>query len=84
MANPNIQLGSVDFDSIKQSIIDHLKTQDTLKDYDYEGSAAQVLLDILSYNTLYYAYYANMIASEMFIQQKYMQQTMMVKQHYHW
>ena len=63
----DIQLGNLDFESIKQSIIDHLRTQDTLKDYDYSGSAAQVLLDILAYNTLYYGYYANMIASEMFL-----------------
>ena len=63
----DIQLGSLDFESIKQSIINHLKEQDTLKDYDYSGSAAQVLLDILAYNTLYYGYYANMIASEMFL-----------------
>lgn len=65
--NVDIQLGSLDFESIKQSIIDYLKTQDVLKDYDYAGSASQVLLDILAYNTLYYGYYANMIASEMFL-----------------
>ena len=63
----DIQLGNLDFESIKQSIINHLDLQDTLKDYDYSGSAAQVLLDILAYNTLYYGYYANMIASEMFL-----------------
>ena len=63
----DIQLGNLDFESIKQSIINHLDIQDTLKDYDYSGSAAQVLLDILAYNTLYYGYYANMIASEMFL-----------------
>ena len=68
MANKlDVQLGSLEFNDIKQSIINHLETQDTLKDYDYTGSAAQVLLDILAYNTLYYAYYANMIASEMFL-----------------
>ena len=67
MSNVDIQLGSLDFEGIKSSIIDHLKTQDTLKDYDYSGSATQVLLDILAYNTLYYGYYANMIASEMFL-----------------
>ena len=68
MANKlDVQLGSLDFDDIKQSIINHLNTQDTLKDYDYSGSAAQALLDILAYNTLYYGYYSNMIASEMFL-----------------
>lgn len=68
MARPdNIQIGSLDFDSIKSSIIDHLKTQDTLKDYDYTGSVAQVLLDVLAYNTLYYGFYTNMVANEMFL-----------------
>lgn len=67
MSNVNIQLGNLDFNSIKSSIIDHLKTQNDIKDYEYEGSAAQVLLDMLAYNTLYYGYYANMIASEMFL-----------------
>ena len=67
MTTPNINMGSLDFDSIKNSIIDHLKTQDTLKDFDYEGSAIQVLLDVLAYNTMYYGHYSNMIASEMFL-----------------
>ena len=67
MSNVNIQLGSLDFESIKSNIIDHLKTQNDIKDYEYTGSAAQVLLDMLAYNTLYYGYYANMTASEMFL-----------------
>ena len=67
MALNKIQLGSLDFDSIKNSIIDHLKSQDVLKDYDYSGSVAQVLLDILAYNTLYYGFYTNMVANEMFL-----------------
>ena len=66
-SNLDLQLGSLEFDSIKSSIIEHLKKQDVLKDYDYQGSAAQVLLDILAYNTMYYGHYANMIASEMFL-----------------
>ena len=64
---PNFQLGSLEYQDIKDSITTHLKSQSTLKDYDYSGSVAQVLLDILAYNTLYYGYYANMIASEMFL-----------------
>ena len=65
--NINVQLGSLDFNGIKNSIIGHLKKQKTLKDYDYDGSAIQVLLDVLAYNTLYYGFYSNMIASEMFL-----------------
>jgi hypothetical protein len=64
---PNIQLGGLNFGSVKSSLIDYLKTQDTLKDYDYAGSAMQVLLDVLAYNTMYYGHYSNMIANEMFL-----------------
>ena len=67
MSNPNIQVGNLDFESIKTSIKDFLKTQTTIKDYDFEGSAVNVILDILAYNTLYYGYYVNMIANEMFL-----------------
>ena len=67
MAQPNTNLGSLDFNSVKGSIIDFLRTQDTLKDFDYSGSAVQVLIDVLAYNTMYYAHYSNMVASEMFL-----------------
>ena len=68
MAAPSkIQLGNLDYESIKTSLMEFLKEQDTLKDYDYSGSAIQVLLDILTYNTLYYGYYSNMVANEMFL-----------------
>jgi len=68
MAPPNnIQLGSLEFDEIKASIISYLQEQDILKDYDYAGSAIQTLVDVLAYNTLYYGHYANMVANEMFL-----------------
>jgi len=67
MAKSNIQLGSLDYDTIKNDIKNYLKDQSTLQDYDYEGSAINVILDILAYNTLYYGYYSNMVANEMFL-----------------
>ena len=63
----NPMLGNLNFDAIKTSIKEHLKQQDTFLDYDFEGSALNTILDVLAYNTMYYAYYANMIASEMFL-----------------
>ena len=63
----NPMLGNLNFDAIKDSIKEHLKQQDTFLDYDFEGSALNTILDVLAYNTMYYAYYANMIASEMFL-----------------
>tara|TARA_Y100001938_G_scaffold149414_1_gene236121 strand:- start:614 stop:2428 length:1815 start_codon:yes stop_codon:yes gene_type:complete len=68
MAAPNnIQLGSLEFDEIKASLISYLQEQDTLKDYDYSGSAMQTLLEVLAYNTMYYGHYSNMVANEMFL-----------------
>lgn len=67
MANPQLNIGSLDFDQIKQSLKSYLSTQSTFKDYDFEGSALSTLLDVLSYNTMYYAFYSNMIANEMFL-----------------
>jgi hypothetical protein len=66
-ANSNIQITDLDFSTIKNNLKTYLKSQDTLKDYDYDGSALSVLLDVLAYNTQYNAYYLNMVANEMFL-----------------
>lgn len=66
-ANSRIQLTDLDFNGIKDNLKTFLKSQDTLKDYNYEGSALSVLLDVLAYNTQYNAYYLNMVANEMFL-----------------
>ena len=60
-------LTSLDFDGIKESLKDYLKSLPTFTDYDFEGSALSHLLDILAYNTHYQAFYANMVANEMFL-----------------
>tara|TARA_R100001015_G_C4635230_1_gene204136 strand:- start:8542 stop:10266 length:1725 start_codon:yes stop_codon:yes gene_type:complete len=64
---PFIQIGNLEFEEIKSSLIDYLKTQEIIKDYEFEGSAIQVLLDILAYNTMYQAFYMNMVANESFL-----------------
>jgi hypothetical protein len=69
MANANsiTNLIDLDFDSIKTNLKNFLKGQDVLKDYNYDGSALSVLLDVLAYNTQYNAYYLNMVANETFL-----------------
>ena len=57
----------LDFNLIKDNLKKYLQSQDVLKDYNYEGSALSVLLDILAYNTQYNSYYLNMVANEMFL-----------------
>jgi hypothetical protein len=66
-ANSNFQMTELDFNNIKTSLKTYLQSQDTLKDYNYEGSALSTLLDVLAYNTQYNAYYLNMVANEMFM-----------------
>ena len=66
-ANSNIQLTDLDFNNIKSNFKTFLQSQNVLQDYNYDGSALSVLLDVLAYNTQYNAYYLNMVANEMFL-----------------
>ena len=66
-ANSNIQMTDLDFSAIKNNLKTFLQSQDVLKDYNYDGSALNILLDVLAYNTQYNAYYLNMVANEMFL-----------------
>lgn len=60
-------LGGLEFTEIKQSLNNYLKTQEIFSGYNFEGSAIQTVIDMLAYNTFYYAYYANMINAEAFL-----------------
>lgn len=66
-ANTNLRISEVDFDSIKANLKTFLRNQSEFSDYDFEGSAMNILLDVLAYNTHYMAYYLNMTANEMFL-----------------
>ena len=65
--NTNLNIASIDFDEIKLSLKEFLRSQETLKDYDFDGSVLNTIMDILAYNTHYSAFYANMVANEMFL-----------------
>lgn len=67
MANNSINLVDLDFNSLKTSLISYLKNQDQFKDYDFEGSNLNVLIDLLSYNTFKNTFFLNMIAAEAFL-----------------
>jgi hypothetical protein len=57
----------LDFFEVKKNLKEYLSTQDRFKDYDFEGSNINVLLDVLAYNTVYNNIYSNMAFSEMFL-----------------
>jgi hypothetical protein len=67
MANNPVNIGSIDFNDIKTSLTNYLKTQDNIKDFNFQGSIIQTIINLLSYNTYYYAFYSNMLANEMFL-----------------
>lgn len=60
-------ISDLEFETIKTNLKAFLQTQSTFLDYNFEGSALSVLLNLLAYNTYYNAYYMNMVANELFI-----------------
>tara|TARA_S200002703_G_scaffold31538_2_gene27613 strand:- start:215 stop:2365 length:2151 start_codon:yes stop_codon:yes gene_type:complete len=58
---------NLDFNQIKQTIKDYLKSNSNFTDYDFEGSNMSTIIDVLAYNTYTTSYNANMIANEVFL-----------------
>ena len=63
---PN-NLTALDFEDIKSSIKTYLRTRTEFSDYDFEGASLSYLIDLLSYNSYYSAFMANMSMNEAFI-----------------
>jgi len=63
----NINITDLDFDQVEASLREYLQGQDTLKDYDFQGSTLSILTDLLAYSAHTSAFNANMVASEMFL-----------------
>lgn len=63
----SIPLATPDFDAIKTALKTYLKGQDKFTDYDFEGSVMATLLDLLSYNTHFQAFYLNLVGNEAFL-----------------
>ena len=60
-------VSNIDFFEIKSEFLNFLRNQDRYKDYNFDGSNMNVLLDVLAYNTYYNQFYNNMALSEMFL-----------------
>lgn len=65
--NNSFNIVGLDFNAVKSSLKTYLSAQDTLKDYNFDGSVLNTVLDVLAYNTHYQSFYANMVANEMFL-----------------
>ncbi len=64
---PLLNFTSLDFDQIKTSIKDYLRSNSNFTDYDFEGSNLSSIIDVLAYNTYITSYNANMVSNEVFI-----------------
>jgi hypothetical protein len=62
-----VNFTDLDFDQIRISIKDYLRSNSNFTDYDFEGSNLSILIDILAYNTYLSSYNANMVSNEVFI-----------------
>ena len=61
------KFSNLDFDQIKTSIKDYLRSNTNFSDFDFEGSNFSVLIDTLAYNTYITAFNSNLIANESFL-----------------
>jgi len=64
---PFTKFTNLDFDQIKTSIKDYLRSNSSFTDFDFEGSNFAVLIDTLAYNTYITAFNSNMIVNESFL-----------------
>lgn len=62
-----LSLVNLDFDSIKTDIKNYLSSQSEFSDYDFEGSALNILIETLAYSTHQNAMLAHMMANESFL-----------------
>ena len=53
----NLKIDALDFQGIKTNFKSYLQAQDQFRDYNFEGSGLNVLLDLLAYgHELHYAH----------------------------
>jgi len=64
---PITKFTNLDFDQIKTSIKDYLRSNSKFTDFDFEGSNFSVLIDTLAYNTYITAFNSNMVVNESFL-----------------
>ena len=64
---PYNNYANLDFDQIKTSIKDYLRSNTSFSGFDFDGSNFSVLIDTLAYNTYINAFNSNMIVNESFL-----------------
>lgn len=65
--NNRFKVSDLDFNQIRENLKTYMRGQSQFSDYDFDGSALSVLIDVLAYNTHYNALYTNLAVNEMFL-----------------
>ena len=63
----NLEITNYSPEVLKTDLVKFLKSNPDFKDFDYEGSTINTIIDLLVRNTYYIAYAGNMIATESFL-----------------
>ena len=58
---------SLDFQELNEKFQEYLQSQSKFSDYNVRGSNLSILMELLASNTQHLAWYANMVANEMFL-----------------
>jgi len=66
-ANNSIDLVSLDFFTIENSLRNYLRDNSQFQDYDYEGSNIKLLIELLAVNASKTGFYQNMVLNESFL-----------------
>ena len=64
---PLVNFSNLDFNEVKLTLREYLKSNSNFTDYDFDGSNLSSIIDLLAYNTYITSYNANMVANEVFI-----------------
>ncbi len=62
-----IQIAPLDFDTVRANLKQFLQNQNTLKDYNFDGSALSILIDALAYDAYFHGWYVNFAVNEAFL-----------------
>lgn len=65
--NNPIDIKNLDFPEIKRSLVKFLESTTEFKNFNFEGSNINAMLDVLAYNTYYMSLYMNMLFGETFV-----------------
>ena len=67
----NFKTSDIDFDGIANALRNYLSYQTEFTDYNFQGSALSVLVNLLAYNTHYNTVYDNFAVNEAFLDSAY-------------